>query len=74
MAQREHPVVQPPPFGSLSRVKYAFRFIRGQARQGPDALERTKAKHVAATYGVSTEIVKRIKARFRNELSFGEGK
>lgn len=58
----------------LARVKYAFRFIRGQSRKGSDALERTKARFVGQTYGVEPELVKRIKARFRNELSFGEGK
>ena len=59
----------------LRRVIYAFRFIRDQARVGPEAMERTKSKFVANTYGIETELVKRIKARFRNELSFGgEGK
>jgi hypothetical protein len=35
----------------------------------------TQSRHVAATYGIEAELVKRFKARFRNELSFsGEGK
>ena len=59
----------------LQRVKYAYRFIRQMAREGSSSLERTKAFQVARTYGVETELVKKIKARFRNELSFnGEGK
>lgn len=59
----------------LRRVIYAFRFIRNQARVSPDAMERTKSRFVANTYGVEVELVKRMKARFRNELSFGgEGK
>ena len=59
----------------LRRVIYAFRFIRNQARLSPAAMERTKSRFVANTYGIETELVKRIKARFRNELSFNvEGK
>lgn len=59
----------------LRRVKDAFRFIRSRALVSPEAMERTKAARVAQTYGIETELVKRMKARFRNELSFiGEGK
>lgn len=58
----------------LRRVIYAFRFIRDRARAGSFELERTQSKHVAATYGLEVDLVKRMKARFRNELSFGEGK
>lgn len=59
----------------LRRVKDAFRFIRDCAALGPGALERTQSVHVARTYGIERDVVKRIKARFRNELSFsGEGK
>jgi hypothetical protein len=63
----------------LRRIKDAFRFIRSRAAEGTAALERTKARHVAATYGLrrvgDIDLVKRMKARFRNELSFnGEGK
>lgn len=69
-----------PPYRAYSRLRrviHAFRFVRDMANQGSESLERTKAKHIAATYGLGsggTELVKRIKARFRNELSFGEGK
>lgn len=55
----------------LRRVIYVFRFIRNMAALGPDSLEATKSRFVAVTYGVDVETVKRIKARFRNELSFG---
>jgi hypothetical protein len=58
----------------FSRIRYAYRFIRDSARRGSEQLERTKARFVAMTYGVETELVKRMKQRFRNELSFGEGK
>jgi hypothetical protein len=59
----------------FSRIRYAYRFIRDSARRGSEHLERTKARFVAATYGVEVDLVKRMKARFRNELSFsGEGK
>lgn len=56
----------------LARVKYAFRFIRTMAADGK--LEVTQSRFVASTYGIEPDLVKRIKARFRNELSFGEGK
>jgi hypothetical protein len=55
------------------RVRDAFRFIRDRSREGSASLEGTKAKFVAQTYGIETNLVKRIKARFRNELSFNEG-
>jgi hypothetical protein len=55
------------------RVRHAFRFIRDCAREGSVQLERTKARFVADTYGLETNLIKRIKARFRNELSFTEG-
>jgi len=59
----------------LRRVIYAFRFIRNQARKSSAALETTVSRHVARTYGVEEALVKKIKRRFRNELSFGgEGK
>lgn len=60
------------PYTRLRRVIHAFRFIRNRARVGSAAMERTKSRFVANTYGIETELVKRIKARFRNELSFGE--
>lgn len=57
------------------RVKDAFRFVRNRALVSSEAMERTKAAKVAQTYGIETELVKRMKAKFRNELSFsGSGK
>jgi hypothetical protein len=59
----------------LRRVIYAFRFIRNQARISAATMEATKSRFVALTYGIETDLVKRMKARFRNELSIpGEGK
>lgn len=55
------------------RVRDAFRFIRDRAREGSFQLERTKARFVAQTYGLETNLIKRMKAKFRNELSFSEG-
>jgi hypothetical protein len=51
----------------------AFRFIRNRAREGSHQLESTKARHVAITYGIECDLVKRMKAHFRCELSFSEG-
>lgn len=65
-----------PPFIAYprgKRVRHAFWFIRRQAGEGSHALEQTKAARVADTYGLETNLIKRIKARFRNELSFQEG-
>lgn len=69
--------IRPPSeaYPRFRRVRDAFKFIRNQSRKGPESLERTKAARVAETYGLETSLIKRIKARFRNELSFvGEGK
>jgi hypothetical protein len=76
MAERQLPITPHHiAYGKLRRVKDAFKFIRDRAREGSASLERTKARFVAITYGVPVETVKRIKARFRNELSFSsEGK
>jgi hypothetical protein len=56
----------------LMRAKHVFRFFRTMVELGPKAFEATKSAHVGRTYGLPTETVKRIKARFRNELSFEE--
>jgi hypothetical protein len=59
----------------LQRVKYAYSFIRFMAKNRPHLFERTVSRFVAQTYGLETELVKRMKARFRCELSFaGDGK
>jgi hypothetical protein len=75
MAQRELPVTpHRKAYGRLRRVKDAYRFIRDRSREGSAALERTQARFVADTYGIETALVRRMKARFRTELSFQEGK
>lgn len=76
MAAREIPVIPPHiAYGRGKRVRYAYRFIRNMARQGSYALERTQSRFVGVTYGVEESLVKRMKKRFRNELSFSaEGK
>ncbi len=62
-------------YSPLRRAKYVFKFFRTMVAEGQLAFERTKSAHVSRTYGLPVETVKRIKARFRNELSFsGEGK
>lgn len=58
-------------FRSAKRVFWFFREI---LNNWPADFERTKSVHIARTYNLDVETVKRIKARFRNELSFGEGK
>lgn len=60
-------------YSRLRRVKDAFRFINTMAARGCAQLERTKARFVAQTYGVETNLIKRMKAKRRNELSFPEG-
>lgn len=56
------------------RVRDAHRFIRTTARDhGAAALERTQARFVAQTYGVALTLVRKMKAKFRNELSFSDG-
>lgn len=75
MAERQITVIAPElAYPRGRRVRHAFWFIRRQARISGEAMERTKARFVAMTYGVEESLVKRIKARFRNELSFSEGK
>jgi hypothetical protein len=63
------------PYGPLRRMKTAYRFIRSMADRGPEYLERTQSRHVGPTYGLPPSLIKQMKAKFRNELSFGgEGK
>lgn len=69
------PVHHAKAYSRLRRAKDVFKFIRSMARQGSQRLEGTQSRFVAVTYGIPCETVKRIKARFRNELSFSsEGK
>lgn len=59
----------------LARVKDAMRFINAMARKGPRLFEATRSKEVARTYRIEEELVRRMKARKRTELSFsGEAK
>ena len=65
----------------LQRLRYVFRFFRKLATDHGHTFEKSKSMEVARTYGLfkdnrpDAELVKRIKARFRCELSFGgEGK
>jgi hypothetical protein len=60
----------------LTALRYVFKHIRTMARDYRPQFERTKSKEIARTYGLKlpngepdAEIVKRIKARFRCELS-----
>lgn len=65
------------------RLRNAYSFIRSMARDYPQHFERTKSREVARTYGLldssgepESGLVRRMKKRFRCELSFGgsEGK
>ena len=58
----------------FARLRYAYRFIRFMAKERPHLFEGTKSAEVAKSYGIEASLVKKIKARFRCELSFGEGK
>lgn len=61
-------------YSRLRRVKDAMRFINAMAKRGPRLFEATKSIEVARTYQIEPELVRRMKARKRTELSFGEGK
>ncbi len=57
------------------RIRHAYWFLREMLKRGPGPFEQTKSARVAETYNLETQLIKRIKARFRNELSFApEGK
>ena len=66
----ERPVKPEDAYPRFRRVIHAFGFVKAMAALGPDSLEQTKSRHVGQTYGLEPELIKRIKARFRNELSF----
>jgi hypothetical protein len=74
MTPSERPVPGPLAYPRGKRVRHAFWFLREMAKRGPDRFERTIARRIAETYRPETALIKRMKARFRNELSFGEGK
>lgn len=54
------------------RVRHAIWFLREMSRRGSIAFEGTKSALIARTYRLEVQLVKRIKAKFRNELSFQE--
>jgi hypothetical protein len=61
------------------RLRYAYRHIRTMAQEYSHRFERTISWRIADTYGLrlpngqpDAEIVKRIKAKHRCELSCGE--
>lgn len=59
-------------YNEEARLAYAERFIAQAAKEG--FLEQTQGWHVARTYGLTRDQVREIKKKYRNELSFGEGK
>jgi hypothetical protein len=61
-------------YSRFRRLRRAYWFIKTMASEGSAALENTKSKHVAVTYGLDQQTIKKMKAKFRNELSFGDGK
>jgi hypothetical protein len=56
------------------REGHAEQHILLMAELGAEAFERTQSRHIGKTYGVDPAFVRALKARHRNELSFGEGK
>jgi len=75
MANRELSEMLAKAYPRGKRVRHAYWFIREMSRRWPHMFERTVSRHVAETYGLEPNLIKKIKARFRNELSFiGEGK
>ena len=64
-----------PPYHAYTlamREAHAEQFISIMAEIGK--LEITQSRFVGPTYGLAPDYIKAIKARYRNELSFGEGK
>lgn len=69
----EKPVVPPTvAYPRGRRVRDAYRFIIAMA--ATQKFEDTKSRFVAMTYGIEEKLVKRMKAKHRKEISFGEGK
>lgn len=61
-------------YSPMKRAKLVFKFFKTMIALGPQAFEATKSSHIGKTYGLPETTVRKIKARFRNELSFGDGK
>jgi hypothetical protein len=55
------------------RVRDAIRHLRRMSGLGSQAFENTKSKEIARSYRIEVRLVRKIKAKFRNELSFNEG-
>lgn len=55
------------------RVRDAMKHVAAMAKIGNGTFEGTVSAKIADTYGVETDLVKRMKARKRCELSFSEG-
>jgi hypothetical protein len=60
-------------YSRFRRLKNALWFIREMSKRGSTEFEGTKSLHVGKTYGLEQSLIKRLKAKFRNELSFPEG-
>lgn len=58
-------------YSRLRRVRHAVWFIREMSKRAE--FEGTKSLHVGRTYGLEPSLIKRLKAKYRNELSFPEG-
>lgn len=67
------PLVDASAYSPLRRAKLVFKFFKTMVELGPTQFEATKSVHLARTYGLPVETVKKIKARFRCELSFPGG-
>lgn len=68
----ETPVKPEVAYPYAKRLADMDRFVAFAAANG--FLEQTNGKRVAETYGVEHTEVRAAKAKYRNELSFGEGK
>ena len=69
---RELPIISPAEaYPRGRRVRNAMRFIKHMALKGPLQFELTKARHVAATYGLDEQLIKKMKAKYRNEFCTG---
>lgn len=58
-------------YSRLRRAKTLFRVVRQLAALGPAVFERSKSAHLGPTYGLDPSTARKVKARYRNELSFG---
>ena len=73
MANRELAEMLERAYPRRRRVRDVIRFIRKMSKLQPNKFELTKSAFIARTYNIEVALVKRIKAKFRNELTFEEG-